>query len=47
MVREGGTIRFRLFWWGGCFTTFFLQVSGVFVMFLGGMEGGGRGLGYC
>ncbi len=34
---RGGTIRFRLFWWGGCFTFHFLQVSGFFVVLVFGM----------
>ncbi len=31
--RDGGIIRFRLLWWGGCFNLSFLQVCGLFFFF--------------
>ncbi len=31
--RDGGIIRFRLLWWGGCFHLSFLQVCGLFSIF--------------
>ncbi len=47
MVRGGGYNSIPIILVGRVLRLFFSQVSGVFAMFLVGMEGYGRGLGYC